>query len=62
MLRNTFYNFEKKRVYYDTDGTMCYGEKNIEGKWYYFDKVTGAMQTGLYKLPNKTVCYNGCRL
>ena len=32
-------------------------EMKIDGKWYYFDKVTGGMITGIYQLENKTVYY-----
>ena len=39
-----FYKFSNKTVYYGTDGAMCYGEQIIEGKIYYFDKVTGALK------------------
>ena len=35
-----------------------YGEQRIDGKWYYFDKVSGAMQTGFCNLGNKTVYYD----
>ena len=44
-------------MYYDADGTMQYGEKCISGKWYYFDKRTGAMQIGFCDLGNKIVYY-----
>ena len=39
---------------------MKYGQVNIDGHWYFFDKVTGAMKTGWVYIPeqNKTVYYN----
>ena len=39
---------------------MVYGQQNINGHWYLFDKVTGAMQTGFQYIPeqNKLVYYN----
>ena len=37
---------------------MVYGEQKIENAWYYFDKWNGAMQTGFYQLPGKTVYYD----
>ena len=46
-----------KTVYYGNDGTMQYGEQRIDGKWYYFDNVTGAMITGFHQFSNKTVYY-----
>ena len=51
---------EKKTVYYDKNGNMLYDQQNIDGKWYNFDKVTGAMSTGLTYLADqkKTVYYN----
>ena len=36
---------------------MCHGEKNIGGKWYFFDNASGAMITGWYNLPGKKVYY-----
>lgn len=46
-------------VYYE-NGNLVHGQKQIAGKWYLFDKQTGAMQTGFQKLtsPKKTVCYD----
>ena len=32
--------------YYYEMGKMQYGERCIDGKWYYFNEETGAMQTG----------------
>ncbi len=37
---------------------MQYGEQNIDGHWYFFDKVTGAMATGLTNIGYKTCLYN----
>ena len=39
---------------------MQYGEQKINGKWYLFDKVTGAMKTGWQTITekNKKVYYN----
>ena len=47
-----------KIVYYNPDGTMHYGELLYEGHWYYFDLLTGAMQTGFLQLPSKVVYYD----
>ena len=45
-------------VYYCYNGeNKIYGEQRIDGAWYYFDKTSGAMQTGLVNLGNKTVYY-----
>ena len=32
-----------RTVYYGDDGAMRYGEQKIDGRWYYFDKNSGAM-------------------
>ncbi|MGZ7886359.1 hypothetical protein [Ligilactobacillus salivarius] len=37
---------QNKNVYYDSQGRMQYGEQNINGQWYLFDNVTGAMKYG----------------
>ena len=36
---------------------MQYGEQKIDGSWYYFKPGTGAMQTGIVDLGEKTVYY-----
>ncbi|MFT8825369.1 MAG: hypothetical protein ABF536_05470, partial [Liquorilactobacillus mali] len=33
-----------KTVYYNGNGQMLYGKQFINGKWYTFDKNTGAMK------------------
>lgn len=38
--------YQNKTVYYNEDGWMIYGWQNIDGKVYYFDKVTGKMTVG----------------
>ena len=43
-MQTGLYNLGNKVVYYGTDGAMRYGEQNVNGKWYYFDKRTGAMK------------------
>ena len=44
--------------YYYAAGEKVTGEKNISGKWYYFDPdKDGAMVTGFHKFANKTVYY-----
>ena len=43
--------------FYYVDGLAVYGEQQIDGKWYHFDEVTGAMSTGLTDLGYKTVLY-----
>lgn len=51
---------QNKTVFYDKNGNMLYGQQNIDGKWYNFDRVTGAMSKGLTYLSdqNKTVLYD----
>ena len=56
---------EDKRVYYDRNGYMIYGQQQIDGSWYCFDLGTGKMKTGLTKLSRayepageKTVYYD----
>ena len=49
----------------DSNGNTCYyennqkvyGQKQISGKWYYFEYGTGYMVTGWYDLPGKRVYY-----
>ena len=43
--------------FYYVDGLAVYGEQQIDGKWYHFDEVTGAMSTGLTDLGYKTALY-----
>ena len=45
-MQTGFIDLGSKKVYYNEDGTMHYGEKNIDGSWYYFKPGTGAMATG----------------
>ena len=46
-----------EKYYYFNDEKVV-GEKQISGKWYYFDpEKDGAMTTGFYKFPSKTVYY-----
>ena len=52
-----------KRVYYDENGRMAYGEKQIDGYWYYFNIWTGERTVGWCDIPinngkTKTVYYN----
>ncbi|WP_242439776.1 hypothetical protein [Ligilactobacillus salivarius] len=51
---------QNKVVYYDHIGNMLYGQQNINGKWYNFDKVTGAMTIGEKYIPtqDKVVWYS----
>lgn len=50
---------DKKTVYCTADGSYAYGEQSIDGHWYYFDKVTGAMAIGFTTLPDgRKVYYN----
>ena len=42
-----------KRYYYDKNGNMVKGWKQISSKWYYFSKTTGAAVTGVKKLGGK---------
>ena len=50
---------QDKTVYYANNGQMQYGQQKIDGYWYNFDVVDGAMKTGLVQIPeqNKTVYY-----
>ena len=52
---------ENKTVYYASNGQMQYGQQRLNGHWYLFDKISGAMQTGFQNLSaygeNKTVYY-----
>ncbi|MBM6764233.1 N-acetylmuramoyl-L-alanine amidase [Ligilactobacillus agilis] len=50
---------QNKTVYYASNGQMQYGQQQINGHWYLFDKWSGAMQTGFQNIPeqNKTVYY-----
>lgn len=47
-----------KIYYYNPDGTMSYGEKKIDGHWYYFHERSGVMQTGWVNHHNHTYYYN----
>lgn len=58
MIKATFWNLPGKIVYYGDNGAMRYGEQKINEKWYYFEPVTGAMQTGFLNVGNKIVYYN----
>ncbi|MFT9269906.1 MAG: immunoglobulin-like domain-containing protein, partial [Liquorilactobacillus nagelii] len=51
---------QHKTVYYNNQGQMLYGQQQINGHWYLFDNVTGAMKTGLQYIADqhKTVYYN----
>ena len=58
-------NEMSNRLVVENGVTYCYkeneqqfGEQKIGDNWYYFDKVSGAMQTGFYNLGNKTVYYD----
>ena len=53
----TMSNGVQKTVCYGADGAMGYGEQKVNGRWYYCHPVTGAIQTGFVKLPNKMVYY-----
>ena len=52
---------QRKTCYYNGKGQMQYGQQHIGGKWYLFDKNTGAMKTGFQWISNqrKTCYYNG---
>lgn len=39
-------NHHGHRYYYNSDGSMYYGEKYYNNQWYFFDEVTGVMATG----------------
>lgn len=44
--------------YYYIENEKVYGEKKIEGKWYYFDEINGRMTVGFVVFPKKTVYYD----
>lgn len=46
-------------IYYYKDGELVHGEQRIDGKWYYFDRVTGEMATGFTTLPYGKRVYYG---
>ncbi|MCQ2556892.1 MAG: NlpC/P60 family protein, partial [Ligilactobacillus sp.] len=52
---------QHKTVYYNGNGEMQYGQQHINGKWYLFDKNSGARKTGFQYIADqhKTVYYNG---
>ena len=60
-----YLNLSKGRWETDSKGNTCYyengkkvyGQKQISGKYYYFDWETGYMVTGWYDLPEKRVYY-----
>ena len=56
-MKTGWHNFSNKKVYYKEDGTMAHGEEKINGKWYYFNRSTGAMTKGWVDLPGKKVYY-----
>ena len=46
-------------VYYNNAGQLQYGEQQINGKWYHFDKVDGHAAQGWYTLEDgRTVYYD----
>ena len=44
-LENGWVTIGQDKFYYQ-DGEKVYGDLQIDGEWYYFDDVTGAMFTG----------------
>ena len=54
---------QHKEVYYDGLGNMVYGQQKINGKWQYFDTVTGCAKrrTNMVWIANqnKEVYYDG---
>ena len=55
-LKSEWVTEKRKKHYYDTTGEAK-GEKQINGKWYYFNEK-GEMQTGFVNQENKTAYYN----
>ena len=51
--KNTFIKIKKKQYYVNAKGYRVTGWKNIDGKYYYFDKKTGAMKKGWLKVNGK---------
>ena len=49
------------KTFYYSKGKAVTGQQHIDGKWYLFDKNTGAMKTGLQWISDqhKTCYYNG---
>ncbi|SEN03122.1 hypothetical protein SAMN05216431_1251, partial [Ligilactobacillus sp. WC1T17] len=35
---------QRKTCYYNSQGQMLYGRQYINGRWYNFNRVTGALQ------------------
>jgi glucan-binding YG repeat protein len=59
---SSFINLDGGRVvYYDDQGHMVHGEKQISGSWYYFDKGNGAeaISTFINLNDGRTVYYDG---
>ena len=52
-----WYDLPGKRVYYASDGTMVYGEQEIDGKKYYFDTSSGAVYFGWTVINGRTRYY-----
>ena len=44
--------------YYDKDGNQAFGPTKIDGAWYNFDAITGAMVTGWAEVNGKKCYYN----
>ena len=61
MQTNAFVNLGSKIGYYNSYGEMVYGQQYISGKYYLFERYSGAMQTGFQDLhsygESKTVYY-----
>ncbi|MEE6639543.1 SEC10/PgrA surface exclusion domain-containing protein [Limosilactobacillus pontis] len=55
-----FHLTDGKYTYYDNQGNMVHGERQIGNSWYYFNPSNGVMAVGLTKLPDgRQVYYDG---
>ena len=45
------------KYYANSDGTLCFGWKQVNGTWYYFDPGSGIMQTGLKTIGGKLYAF-----
>ena len=44
-------------LYYDQNGHMAHGERQIDGEWYHFNESMGAMSKGFTRLPDGRLVY-----
>ena len=51
-------NYEEKKYCFDTDGKMQTGFQEIEGKTYFFSRVTGELRTGIFAIDGPTYYFD----